>query len=168
MHPCFYDAFLSQGEWVVCRVFQKSSIGKTSPYSLPALPTIESCSDTKLMNELDGIEMSNLSSLVSFSSSFSTISPNDKDMNMNCGLRNYQSLVCPPRMLNSKLTRTNSSTLRALQLNSHRPHEAMDTNINHFAARVECFGTNLSSSFASSGSKNNMDCAAEEKQESIW
>ncbi|XXG83767.1 hypothetical protein AAC387_Pa10g1450 [Persea americana] len=158
-------------EWVVCRVFQKSSTAKSSSYSPSALPTIESCLETNLMNELGEIDMANLSSLVGSSSSLSTISPNNDDehmnVNVNWGLTNFQSLVCPLSMLNSKFSPMNSSILRAMQLNSSHQSEAMDTSINPFAAQVECFGTNLSTNLSSYGTKN-MDCAAQQEQESIW
>ena len=163
--------FLLQEEWVVCRVFQKSSTAKSSSYSPSALPTIESCLETNLMNELGEIDMANLSSLVGSSSSLSTISPNNDDehmnMNVNWGLTNFQSLVCPLSMLNSKFSPMNSSILRAMQLNSSHQSEATDTSINPFAAQVECFGTNLSTNLSSYGTKN-MDCAAQQEQESIW
>lgn len=150
-------------EWVVCRVFQKSSADRRSPSSPSYLPTLESSSDTNLMNELGEIDMPNLSSLVSSSSNM--------NMNINWSLtnemENHQSLLCTSNILHPNFSPTNSSILRALQLSSYQPRQAMDPNSNSFAAQLECFGTNFNSNFDASSSKI-VDSAEQLQKEPIW
>ncbi|XP_077253768.1 NAC domain-containing protein 66-like [Tasmannia lanceolata] len=157
-------------EWVVCRVFQKSSTGKRSPSSPPSSPPslpplLESSCDTTMVNELGEIDLSNLSSLVSSSSGFNAnstiINNNNNSMRMNMNMNwafpnettNSPSPSWPSSLLNSNFT-TNSSILRALEFSAYQQQEATSTGLNAFVAQGECsLGTHLNSTFPASSSK---------------
>ncbi|XP_077242262.1 NAC domain-containing protein 92-like [Tasmannia lanceolata] len=163
-------------EWVVCRVFQKSSTAKKAPSS----PLLESC-DTTMVNELGEIDVPNLSSLVSSSSGFN-VNPtptinNNMEMNMNMNMNwafpnettNSPSLTWPSSLLNSTFTK-NSSILRALQFNGYQQQEATSAGLNTFVAQGECYlGTNLNSNFPASSSKRTDSIQLQPfNLESVW
>ncbi|XXG65220.1 hypothetical protein AAC387_Pa05g2979 [Persea americana] len=162
-------------EWVVCRVFQKSSTGKKSPSSPTSLSQlVESPCDTTLVNELGETDTSNLGSLVNFSSGFSSISTNsnnviinnnnnsnnginnsnnmNNDMDMNWDFideaTNHTSLSWPTGLLNSNFS-TNSSILKALQF-ACQPQQP--SSLNSLVAQGELFAANSNSHFPSSSS----------------
>ncbi|XP_058088681.1 NAC domain-containing protein 92-like [Magnolia sinica] len=154
-------------EWVVCRVFQKSSTGKKPP------PLMESS------NELGEIDMPDLSTLISPSVSLNAISNatgssnnhnnnngsnsnnnhnnNNMDINMDVNwgfggeMTNHSSPTLPSSMLNSNLL-SNSSILRALHYNSYQPRESAGVIVDPFSAQGERFRTNLNSNFPASSS----------------
>ncbi|KAF6165756.1 hypothetical protein GIB67_012653 [Kingdonia uniflora] len=144
-------------EWVVCRVFEKSSAAKKlqQAQSLPA--SLESPYSTTV-NELGEIENLN------YSTEFSTINSNNtRSNNVNTGWNispgettNHPLLSWPnPTLLTSNLT-MNSMLLKALQFQSNHLREATSgSNLNMFAPQGSYgFGTDLTTNLITSNSKN--------------
>ncbi|KAJ4960433.1 hypothetical protein NE237_020343 [Protea cynaroides] len=125
-------------EWVVCRVFQKSSTGK-KPLSDPtsSIPSLESpCEATTLMNELGEVELPHLNNLPSSSSCLGAISTNNNsnsnnDNSLGANLNgisarettSHPSLSWLSSFLGSKFS-MDSMILRALQLGCYQTREA--------------------------------------------
>lgn len=166
---------IQQEEWVVCRVFQKSSTGKRLPSSPPSLSQlVESPCDANLVNGLGEIDTSNLSSIVNFSNGLSSISTNNNiithpntnssncinnssnmngDMDMNWDFidetTNHPSIPWPTGLFMNSNFSTNSSVLRALQF-ACQPQEA--SGLKSLVAQGDRFAANSNSNFPSSSS----------------
>ncbi|PIA39752.1 hypothetical protein AQUCO_02600305v1 [Aquilegia coerulea] len=140
-------------EWVVCRIFEKSSTARKpqqeSPLDSP-------CDNTTMVNELGEIELPHLNGLTSSSSGFSTISTNNNgnndnnvDMNMNWApareVANNPLLNWPSSLLTSSAS-VNSMLLTALQLRGYQP---TTTDLNALLAQGNYrFGTDQNMDFA--------------------
>ncbi|OIS96223.1 PREDICTED: NAC domain-containing protein 100-like [Nicotiana attenuata] len=118
----------SKEEWVVCRVFQKSSTVKkpqptsSSPQSLES-PNCDT--NTIITNELGDIELPiNFNCLANssngiISNNISLNNYNNENMNMNLNMNLASSLLN-----SSNLSSVNSLLFRALQLRGYQPREA--------------------------------------------
>ncbi|KAF5191978.1 Nac domain-containing protein [Thalictrum thalictroides] len=131
-------------EWVVCRIFEKSSSAKKLQHD----SSLDSpCDNTTMVHELGEIELPHLNGLTSSSSGFSTISTNNDninvDMNMNWApaareVVNNPLLNWPSSLLTSSPS-VNSMLLTALQL---RGYQQTTTDLNTLLAQGNYrFGT---------------------------
>ncbi|KAL3570840.1 hypothetical protein D5086_028089 [Populus alba] len=185
----FLGVSLSQEEWVVCRIFQKSTAVKKpqqEPSSQQSLGSL--CDTNSIVNDQYGdIELPNLNRIASSSSGFSNISPhtynNESNVNMNLNMNwaaareaaTLPSLSWPPGLLSSNLT-TNSLLLKALQLRSYQQREATTTDYSFLTNGIvhDQFGTDLGSNFQASSSSKVLDSVPQPQQEqpfnldSIW
>ncbi|XP_042484390.1 protein CUP-SHAPED COTYLEDON 2-like [Macadamia integrifolia] len=138
-----YTYRANKEEWVVCRVFQKSSTGK-KPMSAPTSsnPSLEStCEATTLMNELGEVELPHLNNLINSSSCLgATATVNDvnnsngnNDNGVGTNMMNWMStrdvtsnpsLSWPSSTLLGSNLSMSSMLLRTLQLGSYQPREA--------------------------------------------
>ncbi|KAJ8753733.1 hypothetical protein K2173_026409 [Erythroxylum novogranatense] len=181
----------TKDEWVVCRVFQKSSAGKKPQQQAASSQSLGSpCDTNSIVNEFGDIELPNLNSIANSSSGFTNLSTqfynneNNVNMNMNPNLNmnwaaareaaaatNLPSLSWTSSLLGSNLT-MNSLLLKALQLRSYQQREATDYSF--LAQGNTQFGTDLSSNFQASSSKVLESLASQPQQEqtfnadSIW
>ncbi|KAK4426904.1 hypothetical protein Salat_1459200, partial [Sesamum alatum] len=122
---------LPQEEWVVCRVFQKSSTVKKPQQTASSPPSQDSPCDTNAMvNELGDIELPNFSNSMAISSStniaLQTYNTDSNMMNWNAATEaavsnSLPSLTWP--LLSTNLS-MNSLFLTALQLRGHQPRAA--------------------------------------------
>ncbi|TKY60929.1 CUP-SHAPED COTYLEDON 2 [Spatholobus suberectus] len=137
----------SKEEWVVCRVFQKSSAPKKPHQTSSSQPSQES--PTSMVNEFGDVDLPNLNSIANSSSSFTNVAgqtynvggdPSNVNTNMNLTMNwpsatEVPSLPWPSGLLNPNLS-VNSLLLKALQLRStyHQQREAVASD--HFAPYV--------------------------------
>lgn len=161
-------------EWVVCRVFKKSSAVKKPHQTAPSsLPSLESPCDTNtIVSEFGDIEFPNMNSIANSSSGFSNINSaqsyntsTDDNLNMNMNMnmnvnwaaaREAASLPSLPwsSSLLSPNLQMNSLLIKALQLGSYRPREATSTeNYSFLPQGISNFGTDFISNFQASSSK---------------
>ncbi|KAF9588588.1 hypothetical protein IFM89_013440 [Coptis chinensis] len=145
-------------EWVVCRVFQKSSAVK-KPQETSSLES--PCHNTTMVNELGEIELPHLNGLTNSSSGFSAISTNNNsnnDNNVDVAMNwasareaaNHPLLNWPSNLLNSSASSVNSMLLTALQLRGYQP---TSSDLNFLAQGNYRIGTDLNMDFATSSSK---------------
>ncbi|KAK4844860.1 hypothetical protein QYF36_025184 [Acer negundo] len=167
-------------EWVVCRVFKKSSSVVKKPHQTPSsLPSLESpCDTNSIVNEFGDIDqLPNLNSIANLSSGFSNNIPTQSysctdntvnmNMNMNLNMNNWAaareantltSLSWPSSLLSPNLS-MNSLLLKALQLRNYQAREATSSDNSFLAGQGLGFSRfendHLSSNFiqASSSSK---------------
>ncbi|KAJ6868540.1 NAC domain-containing protein 92-like [Populus alba x Populus x berolinensis] len=176
-------------EWVVCRIFQKSTAVKKpqqEPSSQQSLGSL--CDTNSIVNDQYGdIELPNLNRMANSSSGFSNLSAhtynNESNVNMNLNMNwaaareaaTLPSLSWPPGLLSSNLT-TNSLLLKALQLRSYQQREATTTDYSFLTNGIvhDQFGTDLGSNFQASSSSKVLDSVPQPQQEqpfnldSIW
>lgn len=165
---------MQQEEWVVCRVFQKSTTNRP-PMSPPVSNSAHdsSCEDS-MVNELGEIDIPNMSEFLSPSSRF-TPGPTtnfNSEMEMNANMNwnsctSYGTNHCSwPSISMTSTTLANPMILRAFQLNQQQ-QEKTTSILNSMAMQVDdCFRTQISQ-LASSSSND----TPEEQQraiESIW
>ncbi|KAJ4974157.1 hypothetical protein NE237_007331 [Protea cynaroides] len=123
-------------EWVVCRVFHKSSTGK-KPMSAPTTsnPSLEStCEATKLVNDqLGEVEVPHLSNLINNSNNDNCVGTN---LNWISARETsiHPSLSWSSSLLGSNFS-MNSMLLRALQLGGYQPREAMVGDLSSLTAQ---------------------------------
>ncbi|KAK3018783.1 hypothetical protein RJ639_003320, partial [Escallonia herrerae] len=153
-------------EWVVCRIFQKSSAVKRVQQPTPSQQSLESPCDTNTMtNEFGDIELPNLNSMAYSSRAISsnislqdystTSGHNNPDMNMNWATAStIPSLAWPANLLSSNVS-MNSLLLRALQLRStYQPREAAtSTDYSFMPQGISHLGTDFSANFPASSSR---------------
>ncbi|KAL5815587.1 hypothetical protein ACOSQ4_026228 [Xanthoceras sorbifolium] len=165
-------------EWVVCRVFKKSSSAVKKPQQTPSSqPSLESpCDTNSIVNEFGDIDqLPNLNSIANLSSGFSnniatqSYSGTDNyNVNMNLNMNNWAaagreassltSLSWPSSLLSPNLS-MNSLLLKALQLRNYQAREATSSDNSFLAGQGLGFSRfesdHLSSNFvqASSSSK---------------
>ncbi|GFZ12220.1 NAC domain containing protein 58 [Actinidia rufa] len=155
MHEYRLEAKLSfkpsKEEWVVCRIFQKSSTTKKPHHQTPSSQPSSPCDTNSVANEFGDIELPNLNSMANSSNAITEASlqnyniANNSSMNMNWSAG----------LLTSNLS-MNSLLLRALQHSSYnQPGEA--TNIidyTYMPQGISHFGADFSANFpAGSSSK---------------
>ncbi|OVA04985.1 NAC domain [Macleaya cordata] len=140
----------TKDEWVVCRVFKKSSTAK-KPQQIPSMNHESPCDTNNtcsLVNELGDIELSQLNCLTSSSSGFNNTTSNTNnnndgnniDMNMMNWVSSTRDVITnhpsslnnwpvPPSslLMNSNYS-MNSMILSALQLGSFQPREPRSSN----------------------------------------
>lgn len=179
MHEYRLDAKLSfkptKEEWVVCRIFQKSSSVK-KPQQLPSSPpSLESPSDTNpnaILNDFSDIELANLNtSIANSSNGFANISAQnydidnsihlDMNMNMNMNWPAAPTLPWPSNLLSSNLS-MNSLLLKALQFRSYQQREP---DYSFLPQEISQFGNELSSNFTASSSSKVLDPALQDQQQ---
>lgn len=174
---------VSQEDWVVCRVFQKSSTtGKRIQLTPTSLhPSLESPYEaTTLMNEQGEIELVNSSSCFdaisanNINNNSNNYNGNSIDTNMNwVSAReaiNHPSVSQPSSLLSSNFL-TNSMIFRALQSGVYQPREATISDLSSFPAQGNSrFITDLNSNFAASSAARIMDSVQQEQfnLDSIW
>ncbi|KAG5030203.1 hypothetical protein AAZX31_05G219000 [Glycine max] len=186
--------YSSKEEWVICRVFQKSSAPKKPQQTSSSQPSQES--PISMVNEFGDVDLPNLNSIANSSSSFtnniayngdhpSNVNTNNMNLTMNwpSSTELVPSLPWPSGLLNPNLS-VNSLLLKALQLrNTYQQRETTtSTSDHHFATYVpqgfshhnigtdkHHFPPNLS---ASSSSKALESCVPQQEQpfnmDSIW
>ncbi|XP_022885609.1 NAC domain-containing protein 92-like [Olea europaea var. sylvestris] len=119
-------------EWVVCRVFLKSSTVK-KPQQTPASPQSQEspCDTNGMINELGDIELPNISNNIAALQNFNGLGP-DPNMNwINAAANSLQpSLTSCWPLLSSNLS-MNSLLLTALQLRGHQPQPQGDTSADY-------------------------------------
>ncbi|KAA8541225.1 hypothetical protein F0562_025168 [Nyssa sinensis] len=151
-------------EWVVCRVFQKSTTVKKPQQTPSSQQSPDSPCDTNTIgNDFGDIEIPNLNRIASSSSGISNVSlQNYNNMNLNLNAnwtaaREAASLpslpAWPSSLLSSNLS-VNSLLLRALQLRSYQPREATSTDYSFLSQGISHLGTDFSSNFTASSSKD--------------
>ncbi|KAG5014734.1 hypothetical protein JHK82_020418 [Glycine max] len=126
----------SKEEWVICRVFQKSSAPKKPQQTSSSQPSQES--PTSMVNEFGDVDLPNLNSIANSSSSFTNnIAYNingdpSNAVNTNMNL----TMNWPSGFLNPNLS-VNSLLLKASQLrNTYQQREAATSSDHHFATYV--------------------------------
>ncbi|XP_057952015.1 NAC domain-containing protein 100 [Malania oleifera] len=184
-------------QWVVCRVFQKSSPAKKTQQTPSSQPSLESPCDTNaISNEFEDVDqLSSLNSATNFSNAYNgnvltqnyNMDNNVNCMNMNMGMNmdwlatkettSIPSLSWPPEMLSSHPS-MNSLLIKALQLKStYQPREAIGVDYSIPPQGIPQIGTNLHSNFLTSSSKilNTMEQQHQQQQQeqpfnldSIW
>ncbi|KAF8399125.1 hypothetical protein HHK36_014990 [Tetracentron sinense] len=107
-------------EWVVCRVFKKTSTGK-KPHQSPSLYPESPCDTTTVVNKLGDIELPHLSSLENPTIDFSTISTHNMNwVSEREATNQYPLLPWPSSLLSSNFS-MNSTLHRALQFGGYQP-----------------------------------------------
>ncbi|KAJ7975127.1 NAC domain protein [Quillaja saponaria] len=173
-------------EWVVCRVFQKSS-GVKKPQHTPTLD--ESPCDT---NSVGDIELPNLNTMENSSIGLSNMSAQSYNSNLNVNtsmnlnmnwpitseIPPLPSLSWPTGLLSPNLSPVNSLLLKALQLRNYQPREVASTD--HYAylpmpQGISHFGTDLSSNILNASSSKVLESNIPQQQQeqpfnldSIW
>lgn len=180
----------SKEDWVVCRVFQKSSAPKKLQQTPSSLPSQESpCNTNSIVNEFGDVELPHLNSFTNSSSDFtasisaqtyndSDPSYNNVNTNMNLNL-NWEAASEVPSLpwLNPNLSSVNALLLKALQLRSYQQREAAATD--HFATYnnipqgfSHLIGTHLNPNLSASSSKV-LECMPQQQEQpfnvdSMW
>ncbi|XP_059286489.1 NAC domain-containing protein 100-like [Lycium ferocissimum] len=134
----------SKEEWVVCRVFQKSSTVKKPQPTSSSPQSQESPCDTNytIANELGDIELPfNFNCLATPSSGINNISLhnyNNENVNINLAAATREAaantlplLPWSSSLLSSNLSSVNSLLFRALQLRGYSPRDQAATNTTH-------------------------------------
>lgn len=132
-----------QEEWVICRVFQKSSAPKKPQQTSSSQPSQES--PTSMVNEFGDADLPNLNATIANSSTiagqpYNSADPSNVNTNMNLTMNwpsatELPSLPWPSGLLLNPNLSVNSLLLRALQLRStYQQREAATTD--HFATYV--------------------------------
>ncbi|KAL8268108.1 hypothetical protein R6Q59_001906 [Mikania micrantha] len=116
-------------EWVVCRIFQKTTIAKKPMPTVSSSQSMDSPCDTNTMaNDYGDIEPPNLNNLSNLSSNISLqnygLENLNTNMNMNISLASsLPALAWPSNLLSSNLS-MNALLLKALQLRTYQQREA--------------------------------------------
>ncbi|KAF7836906.1 Protein CUP-SHAPED COTYLEDON 2 [Senna tora] len=172
-------------EWVVCRVFQKSSATKKTQQTSSSQPSIDSpnCdTNNSLVNEFGDVDLPSLNTSINNPNSsiaFSTIYNNDHTTNMNWPATT-DLLPWSSALLNPNLS-VNSLLLKALHLRNCQQREAAALTTDHFASYMQqpqgvpqVMGTDNLRLAASSSSKV-LECTPQQQQQeqpfnldSIW
>ncbi|XP_010916375.1 NAC domain-containing protein 87 [Elaeis guineensis] len=152
-------------EWVVCRVFKKSSNGKkTQPNTPPLPPLLESPCNTTSLSELGELDVSILNNLVNTSNGPDGMQINDNinnrvDMNMYMNwilareATSQPSLPWPSSLLGMSYL-PSPAILKALPFNGYQPQEDANlTSLSSFAAQGNPMLGESRSSFPSSSTK---------------
>ncbi|CAJ1936892.1 unnamed protein product [Sphenostylis stenocarpa] len=179
----------SKEEWVICRVFQKSSAPKKPQQTSSSQPSQES--PTSMVNEFGDVDLPNLNTIANSSSSYTNIAgqtynnaadPSNVCTNMNLAMNwpsatEVPSLPWPSGLLLNPNLSVNSLLLRALQLRSTFPQREPATS-DHFATYVpqtlHNIGTdNLTPNLSVSASSKALEsCVPQQEQpfnmDSIW
>lgn len=163
-----------QEEWVVCRVFQKSSAAKKPQQTQSSQQSLGSpCDTNSIVNEFGDIELPNLNNNVNSSNEFNNISTqsnysNQANVDMNINVQNWASpsLSWPSSLLSPNLA-INSLLLKALQLRSYQQREAAAaaaaanaaSSSDHYSfltqgTSIPQFGTDLNSNVQGSSSSS--------------
>ncbi|KAJ9174044.1 hypothetical protein P3X46_017116 [Hevea brasiliensis] len=167
-HPCKP----TKEEWVVCRVFQKSSAAAKKPQQTASSQQSlgSPCDTNSIVNEFGDIELPNLNNIVNSSNGFNNIPTqssynNETNVNMSMNIHNWaatreqSSLSWPSSLLSSNLS-MNSLLLKALQMRSYQQREASaaacSSDHHSFLTQVSTpqFGTDLCSNFQGSSSSS--------------
>ncbi|KAG9448941.1 hypothetical protein H6P81_008906 [Aristolochia fimbriata] len=156
-------------EWVVCRVFLKSSCTTKKPPSSPptsSLPSLTSSTDNLVSDQMEEMDVTHMSSLVT-SSSVQNADLTNQNMemamntNMNWGFGstdqavNMNPVSWHSSLINSDFV-TNAALLRAMQFNQYQQQEQISNNLNSLVAQGDgCSfgGTVLTTNFPASSSK---------------
>ncbi|XP_042513818.1 NAC domain-containing protein 100-like [Macadamia integrifolia] len=168
-------------EWVVCRVFQKSSTGK-KPLSASTSynPSLESpCEATTVVNEPGEVELLQMNNLVNSTNDamnrYSNSSNNDNCVGTNLNwvsareTTSHPLLSLPSSLLGSNLS-MDSMILRALQLASYQPRESTIGGLSSLMAQGNSrLITDLNSKLAASSSMT-MDSVQQQpfNLDSLW
>ena len=177
----FLTVSFSQEEWVVCRVFQKSTEVKKPQQEPSSQQSLGSpCDTNSIVNDKFG-DIANSSS--GFNNILAHSYNNESNVNMNLNMNwaagreaaTLPSHSWPPGLLSSNLT-TNSLLLKALQLRSYQQREATTTDYSFLTNGIvhDQFGTDLGSNFQASSSSKVLDSVPQPQQEqpfnldSIW
>ncbi|KAK7369982.1 hypothetical protein VNO80_12031 [Phaseolus coccineus] len=177
----------SKEEWVICRVFQKSSAPKKAQQTSSSQPSEES--PTSMVNEFGDADLPNLNTTIANSSSiagqtYNTVDPINVNTNMNLTMNwpsatDLPSLPWPSGLLLNPNLSVNSLLLRALQLRSTYHQREAATSDHHFATYVpqtfphNDIGTdNLTPNLSVSASSRALEsCVLQEQpfnMDSIW
>ncbi|XP_008797830.1 NAC domain-containing protein 79 [Phoenix dactylifera] len=151
-------------EWVVCRVFKKSSNGKkTQPNTPPLPPLLESPCNTTSLSELGELDVSILSNLVTNGPDGMQVNDSiNKEVDMNMYMNwvlareatSQPSLPWTSSLLGMGYL-PSPAILKALPFNGCQPQEATNlTSLSSFAAQANpLLGSESKSSFPSSSAK---------------
>jgi hypothetical protein len=166
----FLTVSFSQEEWVVCRVFQKSTEVKKPQQEPSSQQSLGSpCDTNSIVNDKFG-DIANSSS--GFHNILAHSYNNESNVNMDSHMNwaaareaaTLPSLAWPSGLLNTNLT-MNSLLLKALQLRSYQQREATTTNYSFLTNGIPHeFGAALGSNFQASSSKV-LDSAPQPQQE---
>ncbi|XAR51286.1 hypothetical protein NMG60_11005880 [Bertholletia excelsa] len=176
----FYRGRAPKEEWVVCRVFQKSSSVKKPQQTPSSQQDIDSPCDTNTMaNEYGDIELhTNLNCIMNPSSAMGNISLQTYTSDENIGNTNMTwtpgteatsalaGLSWPPSLLNPNLS-MNSLLLRALQLKNYQAREAASAAYSFTPQSISNFGTqdHFSSNFPTASSSKVLDSVVVQQQQ---
>ncbi|XP_028787016.1 NAC domain-containing protein 100 [Neltuma alba] len=136
----------SKEEWVVCRVFQKSSAAKKIQQTSSSQLSLDSPPDnTSLLNDFPDVDLPNLNTIAPNSSTaFTTMSSDDVNTNMNLTMNwppaSLPSLPWPSGLLNPNLS-VNSLLLKALQLRTCQQREIASYMPPHGVSHHQLMGT---------------------------
>ncbi|KAK7358282.1 hypothetical protein VNO77_00209 [Canavalia gladiata] len=174
----------SKEEWVICRVFQKSSAAKKREQTSSSQPSQES--PTSMLNEFGDVEMPNLNTIANGFTNISAGShtyngasdPNKVNTNMNLAMNwppptEVPSFPWPSSGLMNPNLSVNSLLLKALQLRSSYQQREAAAATDHFATSYVSqgfshlpIGTDLTSNLnaSSSSSKPLEYCVPQQEQ----
>ncbi|XP_019707918.1 NAC domain-containing protein 100 isoform X2 [Elaeis guineensis] len=156
-------------EWVVCRVFRRSSNGKKLQEGTSSMPNLlgSSCNTTST-TELGEPNTSMLGSSCKTTSTTELGEPNTSMLEPTNEIMQYDEW--PSGLLSSSFS-TNPTILKALQLDNKQPREATDmATLNPFVAQGDAiYGVESSSSFPASSSRGSDSMQRRLfDQKSIW
>lgn len=179
----------SKDEWVVCRVFQKSSAAKKPQQTSSSQPD-SPCDTTSMINEFGDVELpnnlnanssnafTNISGQTYINNDLSNVNTNmNLTMNWAAATNEVPSIPWPSGLLNPNIS-VNSLLLKALQLRSYQQREQAAAASDHFASSYmpqgvnSHVGTDLSSNLNASSSKV-LECIPQQQEQpfnldSIW
>ncbi|KAI3795757.1 hypothetical protein L1987_38414 [Smallanthus sonchifolius] len=120
-------------EWVVCRIFQKTTTAKKPMPTVSSSQSMDSPCDTNTMtNDYGDIELSNLNGITNSSSNISLQNFGMENLNTNMNMNINMSLASglptlawPSNLLSSNLS-MNALLLKALQLKTYQQREAVN------------------------------------------
>ncbi|KAM0048987.1 putative transcription factor NAM family [Helianthus debilis subsp. tardiflorus] len=118
-------------EWVVCRIFQKSSIAKKPMPTISSPQSMDSpCETNTMANDYGDIELPNLNGISNSNTNISLqnygMENLNTDMNLNMSLAgSLPTLSWPSNLLSSNLS-VNALLLKALQLRTYQQREAVN------------------------------------------
>ncbi|XP_057447045.1 NAC domain-containing protein 100 [Lotus japonicus] len=188
----------SKDEWVVCRVFQKTTAAKKLQQTSSSQPE-SPCDTTSMVNEFGDVELPNLNNIASSSGhgltninsaqtfNYDLMSNNNVNTNMNLTMNwppatGVSSLPWPSGLLNPNINSVNSLLLKALQFRSYNQQKEAAA-AEHFATSYMMpqgvshhLGTDLSSNNLSASSSRVLECMPQQQHQqeqpfnsdSIW
>ncbi|KAI7757571.1 hypothetical protein M8C21_016462 [Ambrosia artemisiifolia] len=118
-------------EWVVCRIFQKSTIAKKPMPTASSSQSMDSPCDTNTVaNDYGDIELPNLSGVANSNANISLQNYGMENLNTNMNLNmslagGLPTLSWPSNLLSSNLS-VNALLLKALQLRTYQQREAVN------------------------------------------
>ncbi|GAB4839596.1 hypothetical protein Ancab_029119 [Ancistrocladus abbreviatus] len=148
----------SKEEWVVCRVFQKSTTIKKPQQTSSLQPSLDSPGDANMnANEFRDVEPMNLNS-ISGSTVFNNPSlqnySNNANMNTNVNWASLPSLTWPTNLLNPTFNTVNSLLVKALQFRAYHQREAGSSSNHTFTMQgMSHMGSNFSPHYSSPSTK---------------